>query len=515
MYRQNFDPQPQGFNYRRFHILRDIHRSYRRLNQGAASCNERETLFHHTPREDPSSSSNTRYCTSSQLPEIGLGNQRPPQQTSMNVWSANRLGHLLSEFRFMKHGLIEQKTSRNSRHWEDSTAAGLTGRPLDIPESPCPPDARDGFCDPRGAAQAISTGSSPGFSDGLVKPGSKGWLGIYSLHVIELRSKIQEEDINIENAKQGNVNAKGKDVIVALLDSGFWESSSCKPGSVKAWKDFVEEPPVAVDKSGKITTKDVYGHGALMGGLIVQLAPGVKLCVARVAKDSSDMKRRAGEIAQAIRWAGEQGADIICMAWGFPKDQECIRKAIRELEMKRNGKVIFLSACGNTPGALQQFPARDKSVMSIFATDDRGMPCASNPRTYPDTKVIGTFGEEVPANLLGGFAEEFKDLSRKGSSVATAVATAIAVQLITFGDRWLRKNPGDLVFQRKIALIREQAGMEAVLHAMAARCDNLGFGHMRFVDPVSFWHSFDGDEAEMAGYLSSSLSDLYRTKEYA
>ncbi|KAH6685686.1 hypothetical protein F5X68DRAFT_240894 [Plectosphaerella plurivora] len=156
-----------------------------------------------------------------------------------------------------------------------------------------------------------------------------------------------------------------KPVKVAILDTGlsssieYFQDEDDGPrrlNQVVGWQDFV-------NPSNDSTMVDDFGHGTLMARLVAEAAPFSELLIARVARNTKELPRCKDNIAKAILWAGEQGADVISMSFGFPREHVGISAAIQGLEALNGGVVLFASA-GNSSHEDECFPASHSGVIS-------------------------------------------------------------------------------------------------------------------------------------------------------
>lgn len=143
---------------------------------------------------------------------------------------------------------------------------------------------------------------------------------------------------------------------------------------------------------------------------------------------------------QAILWAAtECEADIISMSLGFQEEVPAISEAIHEVVGRRNNRILFFAAASNSGGNRREmFPASHDAVISIRATNADGAFLDSNPPADPyGPAVYGTLGKDVPSAWLSNVDGE---LSKSGSSVATAVSAGIAAMMLEFANVGL-SNP--------------------------------------------------------------------------
>lgn len=173
--------------------------------------------------------------------------------------------------------------------------------------------------------------------------------------------------IKVEQA--WDLGATGEGVVVAVLDSGVMIQTG--PGSiilpdlartkVVAGYDFLEDDTVP---------QDDHGHGSHVAGTIAQSTNNGE-GVAGIAYNASIMPLRVGarnitneDIADAIRWATDQGADVINMSLGGPMPSHLIEDAI---DYATAEGVLVITAAGNDSGPVS-YPAACRNSMAISAT---------------------------------------------------------------------------------------------------------------------------------------------------
>lgn len=189
-------------------------------------------------------------------------------------------------------------------------------------------------------------------------------------------------------------------------------------------------------------------------------------------------------------------ANVVSMSFGFPADHESISNAIHTVQSNRNGSVIFLSSAGNSPTDDVSFPARHPSVISVYATNCYGSFAESN--AIADSKVLGTFGDQIPDDIFHEFRTKFPGVCQPGSSVATAVAAGISATMLAYITviPSLLKIPciPDDVLKRKLQLLWGSKGMEALFYKMALNKHN----HRWWVNPIWFWKNKESDFSRCA-----------------
>ncbi|KAL8304620.1 hypothetical protein RB597_004266 [Gaeumannomyces tritici] len=250
-------------------------------------------------------------------------------------------------------------------------------------------------------------------------------------------------------------------VRVAILDTGLnmdlpiFDEKPSLMNAVKGHVDYVDP--------GASTITDTFGHGTLMARIVMECAPGAEIFVARVAKNSKELRASQENIRKAIHWAGQAcKADIILTSFGISrKDEGGIGEAIETIEKEREENIIFLASAGNSDTDDESFPACHSSVVAVYATDKHGAPLLSNAVTPSrDTWVLGTYGDP-PDSLLAEFDGPYPGICRAGSSIATAAMAGVSAVMLAYAMVLpsLVKLPRSQVLER----LWTTKGMEALL----------------------------------------------------
>ena len=195
--------------------------------------------------------------------------------------------------------------------------------------------------------------------------------------------------INVEQAWD---ETKGAGVTVAVIDSGVSKEQvpDLKLTKFVQGYDFV---------NNKDDASDDHGHGTHVAGTIAQ-STNNGYGVAGIAYEASIMPLKVlaasgggtvADIAEAIKFAADNGADVINMSLGGGGASNLMEEAIK---YAHNKGIVIVAAAGNEGRNAASYPARYPDVISVSATDAAG-----------DIANYSNFGAGVDISAPGGSAE--------------------------------------------------------------------------------------------------------------
>lgn len=171
--------------------------------------------------------------------------------------------------------------------------------------------------------------------------------------------------INIESAWD---ETKGSGVTVAVIDTGITTVRDLKDTKFVKGYDFVND---------RVEAEDDSGHGTHVAGTIAQ-STNNGYGVAGVAYEASLMPLKVlgdsgggtvADIAEAIKFAANNGADVINMSLGGPGESHLLQEAIDYAHQKG---VVLVAAAGNANQNSASYPARYPHVIGVAALDSVG-----------------------------------------------------------------------------------------------------------------------------------------------
>ncbi len=172
-------------------------------------------------------------------------------------------------------------------------------------------------------------------------------------------------DINIESAWN---DTQGDGVTVAVIDTGIAQVPDLKETEFVRGYDFINKNAQATD--------DV-GHGTHVAGTIAQstnnnygvagIAYQAKLMPIKVLDQNGT--GTVANIAEGIRFAADNGADVINLSLGGLGDSHLLSEAI---DYAYDKDVVIVAAAGNANQNSAAYPARYPHVIAVSALDAAG-----------------------------------------------------------------------------------------------------------------------------------------------
>lgn len=179
---------------------------------------------------------------------------------------------------------------------------------------------------------------------------------------------------NVERA--GRPGGEGS--VVAVVDTGvaytsragFFISPDFSPHQFTSGYDFVDRDPSPIDEDGHGThIAGTIGEQVDNGVAVTGLAPGATIMPVRVLDSRGE--GTAGVVAEGIRFAAREGADVINLSLEFaPEVRGCgmVRVVCDALTRARKRGALVVAAAGNLGSDRVAMPARVKGVMAVAGT---------------------------------------------------------------------------------------------------------------------------------------------------
>ncbi|MBW4654841.1 MAG: S8 family peptidase [Kaiparowitsia implicata GSE-PSE-MK54-09C] len=222
---------------------------------------------------------------------------------------------------------------------------------------------------------------------------------------------------------------KGEGITVAVIDTGIARVPDLEQTEFVKGYDFVNNQEDATDDNG---------HGTHVAGTIAQ-STNNSLGVAGIAYQAKLMPLKVlsssgggtvADIADAIRFAADNGADVINMSLGGGGDADVLREAI---DYAYGKGVVIVAAAGNANTNAAAYPARYPHVIAVSATNASGGKAPySNFGAGVDISAPG--GDTSGENEMGGILQNTIDPATgesvfrafQGTSMAAPHVAAVA-----------------------------------------------------------------------------------------
>jgi subtilisin family serine protease len=210
--------------------------------------------------------------------------------------------------------------------------------------------------------------------------------------------------------------SRGVGVRVAVIDTGIDLNHPIFAGRISYPNyDFVDNDAYPQEVMGGAGA----GHGTFVAGLIALTAPGAVIMPLRAF--DSDGSGTSFDIAKAIRYAVDNGAQVINMSFGLKERDSLVLNAIGYA----SSRVYMVASAGNDDANSLHFPAeRKNSTVAVTSTDahDIKAPFANYNR---DTKVSAP-GVNLYSAYPGGLWATWS-----GTSFSTALVTGEAALVLS------------------------------------------------------------------------------------
>lgn len=310
----------------------------------------------------------------------------------------------------------------------------------------------------------------------LLLAGSLTVLPATTAYADSIRS--QQWALDAMHTREAWRTTKGKGITVAVLDTGVEANHPDLVGNVLAGKDMVGFGASQGDsfwaKHGTAMAGIIagHGHGDDNDDGVLGIAPQAKILPIRVILEDGDSARRKARntrgnaLAEGIRWAADQGADVINLSLGDdsksahpePAEDEAVQYAL-----KKGAVVVASAGNGGEKGDHISYPAAYPGVIAATAVDKYGTRASFSTRRWYAT--VSAPGVDVVIA-----APDHRYYEGWGTSAAAAFVSG-AVALIKAA------HPGLTPAQIK-KLLEDTARNEP----SGGRDDSRGFG---FIDPAA------------------------------
>ncbi|WNB92412.1 S8 family peptidase [Bacillus sp. NEB1478] len=219
-----------------------------------------------------------------------------------------------------------------------------------------------------------------------------------------------------------DVTQSSSSVKIAVVDTGVDYNHPDLEGKVIKGHDFVADDENPIDENEHGThVAGIAAANTNNGVGVAGLAPKASILAVRVldAEGSGSLD----DVAQGIRYAADQGAQVINLSLGGNLGTKTLEDAVNYAWNK--GSVV-VAAAGNSGVALPSYPAYYENAIAVAATDQNDQKASfSNFGTWVDIAAPGVdIYSTIPLNRYASFS---------GTSMASPVVAGVAGLLAAQG----------------------------------------------------------------------------------
>ncbi|MGM9552651.1 MAG: S8 family peptidase [Clostridia bacterium] len=239
-----------------------------------------------------------------------------------------------------------------------------------------------------------------------------------------------------------NRNVFGKDVKIAIIDSGLYEAASDfnTKNIIRAY-DYTSTS----ENSGVYYCMDENGHGSMVAGIIAAghntrgiagIAPNSSLYIFKCF--DKDRRTKNSYLIDAVyRAVDEYDVDIINMSFGGT-NSTVFKEAIDYAESKG---VLLVAAAGNDGNLSSNvyYPASYDNVISVGSLGEDGHRASHSQRN--DYVNVLAPGEKIYSVTIGGYE------SGNGTSFATPIVSASAALALSLNPNLTNKDLQSMIYQ--------------------------------------------------------------------
>ena len=254
---------------------------------------------------------------------------------------------------------------------------------------------------------------------------------------------IKKLKINEAHSK----NILGKDVVVAVLDSGI----SMHPdfdNRILYFKDFVNKKTKPYDDEGPGTHVSgiIAGDGKLSHGIIKGVAPKSKIISIKVLNNKGIGREQ--HVLEGLHWIVDNGKKynikVVNLSFGTLNNNDTQnKKLIDEVELLWDlGYVVIAAAGNNGPGPSSiSTPGDCKKIVTVGAENDNVRMFVNGKYTYnysgrgPTKQCIIKPDILAPANRIVScsnlWQKKYYYVAKSGTSMATPIVTGVIALMLS------------------------------------------------------------------------------------
>ncbi|WP_205324349.1 S8 family serine peptidase [Glycomyces sp. YM15] len=216
---------------------------------------------------------------------------------------------------------------------------------------------------------------------------------------------------------------KGKGITVAVIDTGIGEHPYFED------KDILDGYTVFDSEDGT-GWHDTHGHGTAVAAGVLLAAPEATIMPVRLEAGATDFGGAMGSKEfEAIRWAVDNGADVLVAPWGLTGAETVFTgEYLETLQYVIDKGAIVVAGAGNDPAEEVAYPASVPGVVAVTGTDSNGSIWYDNLTTGPEVVVAGpadAMTVPIPQDESTGNTELY-NLIGGGTSMGSGLVGGVA-----------------------------------------------------------------------------------------
>ena len=209
-------------------------------------------------------------------------------------------------------------------------------------------------------------------------------------------TELAEKEVVLEDTEETT------EILVAVVDSGVDSAHPDFKNRVVAGWNFLDDTQEGLDQNG---------HGTHVAGIILENSIVAKIMPLKVSDGRSGKMK---DLARAIKFAVDNGAQIINLSLGLQKESQVLQEAIDYADERG---VIVVAATGNYRSGEKYYPAAFSNVIAVSALKKDG-----------EKLFLSNFGEWVDFSVVAqdvwNAAPCGEHAYRSGTSQAAPVVSA-------------------------------------------------------------------------------------------
>lgn len=224
-----------------------------------------------------------------------------------------------------------------------------------------------------------------------------------------------------------------RDIVVAVVDTGIDPNQPFLADNLYVVGGEATSANYGVDFSKNFSNRgqprDDHGHGTHVAGIIKAVFPNVKILALKYYNPSASGQDNLNSTIEALRYAVEQGVDIINYSGGGPEPSREELEVLKEAERKG---ILVVAAAGNEESNIDNrshayYPASyGLSNIITVAAHDQTLRMISSSNYGPTSVHLSAPGHRIKSSLPNDRAGYLT-----GTSQATAFVTGAAALLMS------------------------------------------------------------------------------------